>query len=460
MHKRQYRRKLIWAIIIPILFFLVVEGALRFTQFTPLSKSEWNRKNGVFSIGRYYAQAPNHFIETDNGRCKTDPTMLRGNSSVSWAMQPQEFSCIPESKRIITLGGSSVQGYGLTSQYTIASQMQKELSTKGFDVINAGVAGYNTLQIRRMMPELWALKPNILVIYAGHNDYVYYPVVEALLKDNPGYQSIRTFGDKIAIWGLLRSVLRSLGWMPEIPVIPRPKGEVNFNIKAAAAFNQSPLSIPTTQREAKQIIGEQKKAKENIKGFYLENITNIVDEAQSRGIDVLLIAPVSRLDSPPMDGVHWTELDDIALVEFQTLWLELQKNPPPFEDHRWLQALRLSENYAPLAHAYAQAAWSDGKQNIAIDYWRIAQNDAPPSRSIRAGDEMGDWVVETGKKLQVPVIDPRAHFCQSAEIVDIPAGTLFLDALHFTRRGAKIISQLSIDVMEKELWVHAPNPVH
>jgi hypothetical protein len=460
MHKRQYRRKVIWAIIIPILFFLVVEGALRFTQFAPLSKSEWSHKNGVFSVERYYSQAPGHFIEADDGHCETDPTMLRGNSSVSWAMQPQKFSCIPANKRIITLGGSSVQGYGLKSQYTIASQMQKELSTRGFDVINAGVAGYNTLQTRRMMPEIWALKPNILVIYAGHNDYVYYPVVEALLKDNPGYQSIRTFGDKFATWGLLRSLLRKVGWMPKIPTIPSPKREVNFNLKAAAAFNQSPLSKPSTQREVKQIIDEQKKAQENIKGFYRENITDIVVEAQSKGIEVLLIAPVSRLDSPPMDGVHWTELNDNELLEFQTLWLELQKAPPPFEDHRWLKALDLSKNYAPLAHAYAQAAWLDGKQNIAIEYWRIAQNYAPPSRSIRAGDPMGDWVIETGKKLKVPVIDPRVHFRQSAEIIDIPAGSLFLDALHFTSRGAKIISQLSIDVMEKELWIPAPNPVH
>ena len=95
------------------------------------------------------------------------------------------------------------------------------------DVINAGVAGYNSLQLRRMLSEIWALEPDVLVLYTGHNDYVFYPVIEQLLNDHPSYHRIRKGGRRFALWRGLKALLLQFQWI-EPPPLPSPSESPSF----------------------------------------------------------------------------------------------------------------------------------------------------------------------------------------------------------------------------------------
>ncbi len=172
-----------------VLVFL--ELGLRFSTLAPPTRAEWSREHGVISIEHYYSQFSEHFVVLGQGEegpiCGPSPEHTMHGSSEADAMQPDRFLCKkPDGvTRIAVLGGSSIQGFMLRDSQTIPSRLEWHLSKAGYpnvEVINAGVAGYNTLQLRRLLPELWTFEPDMLVVYAGHNDYTYYPAIEAALR--------------------------------------------------------------------------------------------------------------------------------------------------------------------------------------------------------------------------------------------------------------------------------------
>ncbi|MEC8378957.1 MAG: hypothetical protein VXZ96_01465, partial [Myxococcota bacterium] len=76
------------------------------------------------------------------------------------------------------------------------------------------------------------------------------------------------------------------------------------------------------------------------------------------------------------------------------------------------------------------------------------------------GNAMADWIIHIGKELDLPTIDPRKPFQQAAKVNGIPAGTLFLDSLHFSVKGNALLTALSLDRIKKEAWISKPNSLH
>ena len=143
--------KSIISVLIALAGLALLEVGIRILGIEPPSREEWSAQYGVYTVERYFAQAPAHF-EKKEGRCSTAEAMAGPSDSTSRAMQPQKFACSPAKNRVVLLGGSSVQGYGLDDEHTAAAQLSSILPEE-WDVVNAGVAGYNSLQIRRMLPE-------------------------------------------------------------------------------------------------------------------------------------------------------------------------------------------------------------------------------------------------------------------------------------------------------------------
>jgi len=439
--------KRVLALLFGVFLLLCVEVLLRFSGYAPLSREEWSAAHGVYSIERYFAQAPQHFEENEEGQCSSAAILSQGSDSTRQGMQPQQFPCTPSGKRIITLGGSSIQGYGLPAGMSLASQLQTQLDGLEWDVINAGVAGYNSLQIRRMMPEIWKLEPSIIILYAGHNDFVFYPMIEDVLATSNAKIQLRSWGDRLALWRFLRE---------RLGLQQPPSGNVetpSFEEQAKAAFNQLPLPRPKTATELKNTHQEQQTALENIRSFYRENISFILEEATQRDVEVLLIVPVSRLDSPPVDGIHWKTLSDNQLQQWEELWAGLQQDSASWEDPRWQTLLSLDDSYAPATHAAAQQAWFAGQKEVARTLWNQAQEMSPPSRSIRMPASFGDWIVATGTEAEVPVLDLRPIWKEAAEEKDIPAGDLFLDAVHFNERSIMLLSELCRQQLQQHGWL-------
>lgn len=70
--------------------------------------------------------------------------------------------------RIFVLGGSTVQG-GLS--YEIARALARTRPDRRTEVINAGLAGFDTRVHRNVLAEVLRYQPDLVVLYAGHNEW-------------------------------------------------------------------------------------------------------------------------------------------------------------------------------------------------------------------------------------------------------------------------------------------------
>ena len=77
--------------------------------------------------------------------------------------------------RVFILGGSSAAGYPFTPNGSFARYIKKRLElvyeNKNIEVINCAMAAINSYALLDMMPGVLEQKPDIILIYAGHNEY-------------------------------------------------------------------------------------------------------------------------------------------------------------------------------------------------------------------------------------------------------------------------------------------------
>ncbi len=106
-----------------------------------------------------------------------------------------ELSPSPAGRRVFVIGGSTAWGIGVTAErFTIAAQMQTALANSGatWEVINAGVSGYNTHQLFVLLHRyLLPLHPTDIVVFDGLNDLQYAADPSwSVLNDHKRYRAI------------------------------------------------------------------------------------------------------------------------------------------------------------------------------------------------------------------------------------------------------------------------------
>ena len=77
--------------------------------------------------------------------------------------------------RIFVLGGSSAAGYpfmplGSFSRY-IRQRLEQNYPNENIEVVNLSLTAVNSFTIRDLIPDVLEQKPDLILIYAGHNEY-------------------------------------------------------------------------------------------------------------------------------------------------------------------------------------------------------------------------------------------------------------------------------------------------
>ena len=77
--------------------------------------------------------------------------------------------------RIFVLGGSSTAGWPYVPNVSFSRQLKRRLELlypdNTIEVINCGISAINTYTIRDFIPGIIEQKPDLILIYAGHNEY-------------------------------------------------------------------------------------------------------------------------------------------------------------------------------------------------------------------------------------------------------------------------------------------------
>lgn len=194
--------------LLPVLIILLLEISLR-----------------IFDYGRDYEQ----WIAAGNGRLTLNPEIAFRyfyNTERVPSANHNYFDEIkqPNAYRIFIMGGSSAAGFPYSPNGAFSRYIRKRLELlypdKKIEVVNIAMSAINSYALRDLLPGVLKMQPDLIIIYAGHNEYY-----GAL-----GVGSVETLGDtrfivNTVIWlnqfktfELLRNIIKSVSGLFSEPV--------------------------------------------------------------------------------------------------------------------------------------------------------------------------------------------------------------------------------------------------
>jgi tetratricopeptide (TPR) repeat protein len=256
----------------PLLFFLLLEGALFLTgRLEPLpvlkkvtyeGREYWTGEPqwGPFILRRPDAPRPHHV----------------------WL--PLEKS--PDELRVVMLGESAVAGFP-SEEYSLGrltrALWNERFPQRPMQMATVALVGVNSHALRQMAIESMQLQPDVLVLYAGHNEVIgpYGPVSYPAL----GFSSRRLAQLSMAVRNTRtgRALERAMGSVARI----------------FSGYTQSAWSGLDEHKNSQMAVDDP--ALDNMLAQTRENFRDIIDLALRHGCKVLVCVPAVNLtDWPPM----------------------------------------------------------------------------------------------------------------------------------------------------------------
>ncbi len=192
--------------------------------------------------------------------------------------------------RVFILGGSSAAGYPFTPNGDFGKYLQKYLESvypeNKIEVVNLAITAVNSYTIRDLIPGVLEQKPDLIIIYAGHNEYY-----GAL-----GVGSMESLGTN-------RSIVNLVLKLNDFKVTQLVR---NFLKWASGLFSSPPKSSGTLMsRMAKDQLIEYEsdvfgKGVDQFRG----NLEDVLDMTKKAGVPVILSTLASNLkDQSPFVSV-------------------------------------------------------------------------------------------------------------------------------------------------------------
>jgi lysophospholipase L1-like esterase len=174
------RKKLLFATIVTLSFFLAAELLLRGLGFAARAAAPGMQFHVPEIQSAGYDVDPDIFwqLKADFQGVVSDnhPWEIRTNSA---RMRGPEFDAekVPGTLRIVSMGDSSAFGWGVPEERTYARLLEGYLNERQagggrrFEVLNAGVPGYTSFQgLGYLRRDLLDLEPDVVLTYFGLND--------------------------------------------------------------------------------------------------------------------------------------------------------------------------------------------------------------------------------------------------------------------------------------------------
>lgn len=338
--------------------------------------------------------------------------------------------------RIFCLGGSSTAGYPFGPRAAFGRRLGLMLDhldpSLQHQVINLGVNGASSNQLRRRFPEVLAAEPDLIIIYSGHNDCMLAHRPTRLEFLTTTARRVNSFLKFSRIYLLVASA-----FAPDLT----PTGDDPVHLhypsmrKSGLLPEREEFFYPPSQRRR---IGPRLD----------DNLKAMIEAARDRKVPVIVCTVAANLrDEPPEGSVHGRPL-------------------PPDERQRWAdnfhraERLYLSGNYGEALEYFSAAAAID--PDFAFLNYRMGQTLLMVERQEEAGRELARAVesadlprralgvvneVVRGLEAEgVIVADVEAAF-RAASPGGAPGYNLFLDGMHPNLAGHRLIAEVILRTM-------------
>ena len=306
----------------------------------------------------------------------------------------------PNAFRVFVLGGSSGAGYPFLPNGSFSVYIKKRLQLLypdiPIEVVNLSMSAINTYALRDMMPEVLEQKPDLILIYAGHNEYY-----GAL-----GVGSMESLGTS-------RAVVNFVLWLNRFKTVELLRNIIKSisGVFSSTGNKNSGGTLMARMAKNQLISYNSDTYNKGIKQFE-GNLKDILEMSKNAGVPVIIGTLTCNLkDQHPFVSVN-------------------QQNSPSAND----------------VFKEAQNKLNSGNQKEAIQLFRKAKD--LDALRFRAPGEINSFIINEARKYNYPVVQVDSAF-NAVSPDGIVGNNLMTDHLHPTINGYKLLGKLFFRTMEK-----------
>jgi len=302
--------------------------------------------------------------------------------------------------RVVVLGESSAEGFPYSPMGSFARYVRRRLEliypNTPIEVINLGMTGINSYTLLDLLPGVLNQKPDLILIYAGHNEYY-----GAL-----GVGSVQSFGSS-------RTLVRLMMRLNDFRITQLVRNSMNWVLSLLSSGQNTPSgTLMSRIAKDKYILLNSKVFNEGLQQFK-ENMTDILKLIKDKGVPVILGRLVSNL-----------------------------KHQKPF-----ISAMTPGYQTADQAYEEAEIELRNNHFTEADSLFTLAKD--LDALRFRAPEEMNKIIEDLGLEFRDAVV-PIDSIFDSASPDGIVGDNLLVDHLHPNVTGYQLMGKAFYDRMEKE----------
>ncbi|MGA9293092.1 MAG: tetratricopeptide repeat protein [Ignavibacteriaceae bacterium] len=302
--------------------------------------------------------------------------------------------------RVFVLGGSSAEGFPYSPMGSFSRYIRRRLElvypNTPVEVINIGMTAINSYTLLDFLPGVLDQKPDLILIYAGHNEYY-----GAL-----GVGSVESFGSS-------RTLIRLMLYLNNFRITQLVRNSLHWVSSSFSSGNKTPSgTLMSIMAKNKYILLNSKLFDKGTEQFRA-NMTDILQLIRDKGVPVILGRLVSNLkDQKPFISVN-------------------------------------TPGYKTADHVYEDAGneLKNSHFTKADSLFKLAKD--LDALRFRAPERMNKIIEDLGKEFHDAVVPVDSIF-DSACPDGIVGDNLIVDHLHPNVKGYQLMGKAFYDCMEKK----------
>ena len=370
-------------VLLPIVFLVLLEIFLR-----------------IVNYGYNFDQ----WVNAGEGRCVINPDIGRKyftTGPFNPTTSGDEFDIHKKagSFRVFVLGGSSAEGFPFSPMGSFARYIRRRLELvyphTTVEVVNLGMTAVNSYTLLDLLQGVLNQKPDLILIYAGHNEYY-----GAL-----GVGSVESFGSS-------RTIIELMLYLNNFKTTQLVRNSIHWIYSLFSSKNKVfSGTLMSRMARDKYILLNSKEYNAGLQQFK-ENLTDMLHMIKDKGVPVILGRLVSNIkDQKPFISVK--------TPGYQT---------------------------ADQVYEEAEDELKNNKYTIADSLFKLAKD--LDALRFRAPEKMNDIIDDLGKEFHDAVIPIDSIF--ASESPDgIVGNNLIVDHLHPNVKGYQLMGKAFYDCMEK-----------
>ena len=368
---------------LPVLFFVLLEFGLRIFGYG-FSNEQWETvTDGKLMLNQEIAKR--YFYETTR--------IPFSNQDVFDAVKK------PNTFRVFILGGSSAAGYPFSPLGSFSRYIRDRLillyPSSTIEVVNLSMTAINSYTIRDLFPGVLEKKPDLILIYAGHNEYY-----GAL-----GAGSMESLGTS-------RKMVNLILYLNRFKIVQLLRNTIQWGMKLFSSNDDKPSGTLMSRMAQDQYIALDSETFNDGISQFEGNIRDVLDMAKEKNVPVILSTLVSNLkDQPPFISI------------------KNEKLPPADKIYNQAKQVFLGGNYVEADSLFRFAKDLDGLR-------------------FRAPKKMNRVITSLSNEYKLPLVNADSFF-SSISPDGIVGNNIMTDHLHPTLHGQMILGKLFFEKMQQ-----------